>query len=160
MGRSQQKAGGEWDRSTEGGVGFLQRSGEAPALLVQKERGGCADISVLMDLGWEGKGYLFDSLNFTSERVTFEDEGRGCGVVWRGLWGSQRIRFRKWAETKEAAQSEPQVPLRGLSCGWVLVSAAGDGHTVSLEAGLWTRYIPAGVVAFPAARWGCHVCSF
>lgn len=37
-----------------------------------------------MGLGWEGKGSLFDSLNFTSEGVTFEDGGRGCEVVGRG----------------------------------------------------------------------------
>lgn len=40
-----------------------------------------------MDLGWEGKGFLFDSSNFTGERekVTFEGGRRGRGVVGEDL---------------------------------------------------------------------------
>ena len=42
---------------------------------------------MLMDLGWEGKGFLSDSSNFTGERenVTFEGGRRGHGVVGEGL---------------------------------------------------------------------------
>ena len=93
-----------------------------------------------MDLGWEGKGFLFDSLNFTSERVTFEGRGRGCGVVGRGS-----------EDLRESGSGNGQKPRRLHSqYHRALEAAAGDGHMVSLEPGLRTRYIPAGILTSPA----------
>ena len=78
-----------------------------------------------MDLGWEGKGFLFDSLNFTSERVTFEGGGRGCGVVGRGS-----------EDLRESGSGNGQKPRRLHSqYHRALEAAAGYGHG---QPGAWT----------------------
>lgn len=148
----------EWDQSTEEGLALAE---EWRLLACRPRRWGAADLSVLMGLGWEGKGSLFDSLNFTYQwRSHLWGWGEDVGGSGKGVWdlresGSGDGQNRWGLQTgQESARSSARTQL------WA------ERHGCSLwwphgQPGAWTLdLVHSHHAATPSSQISCHTCSF